>query len=98
MGSPEAAARTWSGAAGDMASTIAGWGRLMRMIAVCGSAVSTFSTGPSMVWNGWLALMAMIEKATSSEVIGLPSWNSAFLRRFRVSDSPSSASFHDSAR
>lgn len=51
-----------------------------------------------MVWNGWLALMAMMEKATSAEVMGLPSWNTAFLRRFRVSDLPSSASFQDSAR
>src|SRR5665213_2867250 len=40
----------------------------------------------------------MIENATSADVTGWPSWNSAFLRRFSVSDLPSSASFHDSAR
>ena len=68
------------------------------MTAVYGSGVSTFSTGPIMVVNGWLALMAMMENATSAEVTGLPSWNTAFLRRFSVSDLPSSASFHDSAR
>ncbi len=84
--------------AGDIASTIAGCGSLMRMMAVWASGVSTFSTGPIIVWNGWLALIAMIEKATSAEVIGLPSWNTAFLRRFSVSDLPSSASFQLSAR
>ena len=84
--------------AGDIASTMAGCGVAMRMMAVYGSGVSTFSTGPSMVENGWLALIAMIEKATSAEVIGLPSWNTAFLRRFSVSDLASSDSFHDSAR
>ena len=68
------------------------------MIAVCASGVSTLSTGPSIVWNGWFALIAMIENATSALVTGLPSWNTAFLRRFSVSDIPSSASFHDSAR
>ena len=70
----------------------------MRMIAVCGSGVSTFSTGPIIEVKGWLALIAMIEKATSAEVTGLPSWNTAFLRRFSVSDLASSDSFHDSAR
>lgn len=84
--------------AGDMARMMAGCGMLMRMMAVYGSGVSTFSTGASMVVNGWLALIAMIEKATSSEVIGLPSWNTASWRRCSVSDLPSSASFHDSAR
>ena len=44
------------------------------------------------------ALIAMIEKATSAEVTGLPSWNTAFLRRFSVSDLPSSESFQLSAR
>jgi hypothetical protein len=39
-----------------------------------------------MVVKGWLALMAMIENATSAEVMGLPSWNTAFLRRLSVSD------------
>ncbi len=84
--------------AGDIASTMAGCGTLMRMMAVYASGVSTFSTGPSMVVNGWLALMAMMEKATSAEVTGLPSWNTASLRSLSVSDLPSSASFHDSAR
>ena len=84
--------------AGDMASTMAGCGVPMRMMAVWGSGVSTFSTGPIMVVKGWLALMAMMEKATSSEVMGLPSWNTAPLRRFSVSDLPSAASDHFSAR
>src|SRR5574337_1734565 len=84
--------------AGDIASTIAGCGVLMRMIAVCASGVSAFSTGPIMVWNGWLALIAITENATSAEVTGLPSWNTAFLRRFSVSDLPSAASDHFSAR
>ena len=84
--------------AGDMASTMAGCGVLMRMMAVWASGVSTLSTGPIMVVNGWLALMAMIENATSADVTGLPSWNTASLRRFRVSDLPSAASDHFSAR
>ena len=39
--------------AGDMASRMAGCGRDMRSTAVCGSGVSTLSTGASMVWNGF---------------------------------------------
>ena len=81
-----------------MASTIAGCGVLMRMMAVCASGVSTFSTGPSIVVKGWFALIAMMENATSSEVMGLPSWNTAPRRRFSVSDLPSGASDQLSAR
>jgi len=58
---------------GDSASRMAGCGCFMRMTAICGVGVSTRSTGPNIDWKGWLALIVMIEKATSSEVIGLPS-------------------------
>ena len=62
----------------------------MRMIAMLGEGVSTRSTGPNIDWNGWKAFAVMIEKATSSEVIGLPSWNVAFGTSFSSSDLPSS--------
>ena len=84
--------------AGDMASRMAGCGRDMRSTAVCGSGVSTLSTGASMVWNGWFCLTAMTENATSSDVTGLPSWNSASLRRCSVSVRASGDSSQDSAR
>jgi hypothetical protein len=42
--------------------------------------------------------MAITENATSAEVMGLPSWNTASFRSTSVSDLASSASFHDSAR
>jgi hypothetical protein len=84
--------------AGDIASRIAGCGVRSRTIAVCGSGVSTFSTGASMVLKGWFVLMAMIEKATSADVTGWPSWNTAFLRRFSVSERPSADRDHFSAR
>ena len=48
-----------------------------RMTAVYGSGVSTPDTGAYMALKGWLALIAMMENATSSEVIGVPSWNLA---------------------
>jgi hypothetical protein len=70
---------------GAIASRIAGCGLLMRMMAICGVGVSTFSTGANMAWNGWLALIVMIEKATSSLVMGLPSWNVAPARSFSSS-------------
>ena len=56
--------------AGDIASSSDGLGCDRRMMAVYGSGVSTLSTAASMVWNGWLALIAVIEKATSSDVTG----------------------------
>ena len=59
--------------AGDSASRIAGCGALSRITAINGDGVSTRSTGSNIDWNGWLALIVMIENATSSLVIGLPS-------------------------
>ena len=56
-----------------MASRIAGCGLLSRRMAVCGSGVSTFATGENIVLKGWFFLIVSIEKATSSDVTGLPS-------------------------
>ena len=81
-----------------MASCRAGCGWVRRMTAVCGSGVSTVSTAPNMVLNGWFAFTVSTEKATSSEVTGLPSWKRALPRRLRVMDSPSSDTLQLSAR
>ena len=82
----------------DMASRIAGCGLLSRRMAVCGSGVSTFATGENIGLKGWFFLIVSIEKATSSEVTGLPSWNFAFLRRLSVTLRPSAETFQLSAR
>ena len=83
---------------GDSAYRIAGCGWLMRMMATLGLGVSTRSTAASMVENGWLALIAMIENATSSDVTGLPSWKTALGTTFSSSDLPSSWKLQLSAR
>ena len=76
--------------AGDSASRIAGCGALSRITAINGDGVSTRSTGSNIDWNGWLALIVMIENATSSLVIGLPSWKVAPARSLSSSERPSS--------
>lgn len=77
---------------------MAGCGLESRMTAVWGSGVSTASTGSNMVLKGWLALIAMMEKATSSEVTGLPSWNTASGTRWSVRLFLSSEKDHELAR
>ena len=66
---------------GPIAYSSAGCGCLRRMMAVAASGVSTRSTGSSIVLKGWLSRIVKIEKATSAEVTGVPSWNNASLRR-----------------
>jgi len=83
---------------GDSASRIAGCGAESRITAMLGAGVSTRSTGANIDWNGWFALIVMIEKATSSEVIGLPSWNVAPGTSRSSSDRPSSWKLQLSAR
>ena len=83
---------------GDMHNRMAGCGLESRMTAVYGSGVSAPDTGAYMALKGWLALIAMMENATSSEVIGVPSWNLAPLTRCRVRLRPSGAISHFSAR
>ena len=83
---------------GESASRMAGCGADMRMMAICGVGVSTRSTGANIDWKGWLALIVMIEKATSSLVMGLPSWKVAPARIFSSTDLPSSWKLQVSAR
>ena len=83
---------------GDSASRIAGCGAFSRITAICGVGVSTRSTGSNMDWNGWLALIVMIEKATSSLVIGLPSWKVAPGTSLNSTERPSSWNTQLSAR
>ena len=76
---------------------MAGCGLESRMTAVWGSGVSTASTGSNMVLRGgWLD--SMMEKATSSEVTGLPSWNTASGTRWSVRLFLSSEKDHELAR
>jgi hypothetical protein len=81
-----------------MASSSAGCGRASRMMTVWASGVSTVETGSSMVWNGWLALITPIEKATSSAVSGCPSWKTASSTRWSVTLKLSGAIVQDFAR
>lgn len=68
------------------------------MTAVCGSGVSTAVTGANMVLKGWFCLIVKMEKATSSEVTGLPSWKVASGTRCRVRLFLSSENSQDEAR
>ncbi len=68
------------------------------MTAVWASGVSIASTGANIDLNGWFSLIVMIEKATSSDVTGVPSWKVAFFTRFSVTLSPSSPTAQLSAR
>ena len=81
-----------------MASSRAGWGCESLMTAVRSSGVSTLSTGAIMVLNGWFAFTVMMEKATSLEVMGWPSWKVAPSTSFRVTVRPSPEMSHSRAR
>ena len=83
---------------GDNASRIAGCVAFHRMMANSGDGVSSRSTGSNIDWNGWLALIARFEKATPSEVMGLPSWTVASLRSVSSNERPSSWNAQLSAR
>ena len=82
----------------DIASSSAGCGCESLSTAVCASGVSTASTGAYMVLKGWFSCTVRIEKATSLEVIGLPSWKVAPSTRWSVTVSPSSETSQRSAR
>jgi len=83
---------------GDIAMRMPGCGLLRLMTTVVSSGVSTDSTGPNMVLNGWLALFISMENATSDALMASPSWNTALSTRFSVRVSPSLVNSHDSAK
>ena len=70
---------------GASACISAGCGFLSWITAVCGSGVSTRSTASNIAMpKGWFALTVESENATSSDVIGWPSWKRAFSTRWKV--------------
>ena len=81
-----------------MASSRAGCGCDSVMTAVRGSGVLTVSTGANIDLKGWFAFTVSIENATSSEVIGLPSWKVAPSTRLSVTARPSLETDQDLAR
>ncbi len=84
---------------GDRDSSSEGTGRFVRMMAVYESGVSTPVTFAYIATpNGWLFLTMSIENATSAEVTGMPSWNTAFFTRWNVVLNPSFDTSQDSAR